>query len=141
MPEPTYSLPVTIIGIKMRGSFFPDEIPGALRPLLMFEWGRWTSEDGEGRTISIWPPLHPDIERHRQTIARTTHGFYEDELLDTSMEGRENMLRKLERILAHEHQFKVSGAWFYDAPRHFAIKKCYDVEMSLFLGPTRPLPD
>lgn len=141
MPEPTYSLPVTIRGIKMRGAFFPDEIPGDLRPLLNMAWARWTSEDGEGQSLTIWPHPSELYEPHRVTIAGITHCFWPWELADTSPKGREHLLRRLADELSSSRIRIENGHWVASQSDHFALMQCYNVELSLLLGPTRSPPD
>jgi len=129
MSEPTYSLPVTLLGARSGRGFFADEFSGSIaKAILAMEHGAVTSTDGEGRSMSIWPP---NVEPHRETIARLTGSFWPAELADNSPEGRRALIAKLGEILKAERKRGLDRSFAYDLPRHFALHQCWKVEQRL----------
>jgi hypothetical protein len=109
MPEPTYSLPVTLLGTKLQGGFFIDTIPAGPRAaLLALFCHRYESSDGNGETMSLWPHPEEIYEKHRATAALITHAFWPWELADVSEAGRLHFIRRLGDEIAR------SKAWLLD---------------------------
>lgn len=137
MPEPTYCLPVTLLGSKSRGGLFIDNVPADVRAVLIVQAHRYESVDGNGETISLWP--HPEMmyEKHRATVASIAHCFWPWELADTSEAGRLHFLVHLQSEIARSRARIEANHWTANHPEHFALVQCYRTETTLLLGPTR----
>jgi hypothetical protein len=131
MPEPTYSLPITLLGTKSRSGLFMDGVPAEVRGVLALHAHRYESVDGNGETISLWPHPEEIYEKHRATAALITHCFWPWELADVSPEGRMHFIRRLGDEIARSKAWLLNQHWAMDGPAHFALNRCLAIEIRL----------